>query len=209
MRQLKPFDLFNSQIQHVLMKLEDQDKKEREKNVSRTLRLRQIPRETGEFLHQFLLVHLQAFPSEFIGLEIGTSGGYSTIWQGLALKTIGRGKLISLDIDPKKYEIAKKNIQDAQVDRFVEPYLADAKKYIRNCPYDKLQYVFLDAEKKDYVEYYELLKRYFVKGSVLIADNVISHEEELQEFLKKISTDSNVSSIIVSIGSGLAIIWWL
>ncbi len=193
------------------MKLEDQDKKEREKKIGRALRLRQIPRETGEFLHQFLLVHLQAFPSEFIGLEIGTSGGYSTIWQGLALKTMGRGKLISLDIDPRKYEIAEKNIQDAQVDRFVELYLTDAKKYIKNCPYDKLQYVFLDAEKEDYLDYYNLLKKRgcLVKGSVLIADNVISHEEELKEFLKTISTDSNVSSIIVSIGSGLAIIWWL
>ena len=193
------------------MKLEDQDKKEREKKVGRIFRLRQIPRETGEFLHQFLLVHLQAFPSEFIGLEIGTSGGYSTIWQGLALKTMGRGKLISLDIDPIKYEIAEKNIQDAQVDRFVEPYLTDAKKYIRNCPYDKLQYVFLDAEKEDYLDYYNLLKKRgcLVKGSVLIADNVISHEEELKEFLNSISADSDVSSIIVSIGSGLAIIWWL
>ncbi|MHA1968569.1 MAG: O-methyltransferase [Candidatus Hodarchaeales archaeon] len=113
-----------------MIKLEEQDKKERENKVDRTLRLRQINHATGEFLHQFLLVHLQAFPSDFIGLEIGTSGGYSAIWQGLALKTIGRGKLISFDIDPKKYAIAQKNIQNAQVADYVDSYLGDAKKYM-------------------------------------------------------------------------------
>jgi predicted O-methyltransferase YrrM len=74
-----------------------------------------------------------------------------------------------------------------------------------------LQYVFLDAEKEDYLEYYKLLKKRgcLVRGSVLVADNVISHETEVVEFLNAISTDSNVSSIVVSIGSGLAINWWL
>ena len=124
---------------------------------------------------------------------------------------MGRGKLISIDIDPKKHVFAKKNIKKALIEDFVEVNYGDAKKYIKNCPYDKLQYVFLDAEKEDYVEYYNLLKKRgcLTRGSVLIADNVISHKEELKDFINLISKDTDVSSIIVSIGSGLAIIWWL
>ncbi|MFX0084686.1 MAG: O-methyltransferase [Candidatus Hodarchaeota archaeon] len=208
---LQPFKLLNSTVQAVLNELEEQDRKERDDEVDRSVRLRQIPRETGEFLYQFLSVYIKAFSSDFIGLEIGTSGGYSAIWHGLALKTIGRGRLISIDIDHKKHVFAKKNIQKALVEDYVETILGDARKYIENCPYDKFQYVFLDAEKEDYVEYYNLLKKRgcLSKGSVLIADNVISHKEELKDFIHLISEDSDVSSIIVSIGSGLAIIWWL
>jgi predicted O-methyltransferase YrrM len=211
MNTLQPFELLNHTVQAVLTELEEQDQKERQDGVDSSVRLRQIPRETGEFLYQFLLVYIKAFSSDFIGLEIGTSGGYSAIWHGLALKTMHRGKLISIDIDPKKHVFAKENIKKALVEDYVELNLGDAKKYVNNCPYDKFQYVFLDAEKEDYVEYYKLLKKRgcLAKGSVLIADNVISHEEELNDFIDLISQDSDVSSIIVSVGSGLAIIWWL
>ncbi len=208
---MQPFEFLNSEIKEVLMNLEAQDQKERAAELDVLSRLRQIPRETGEFLFQFLLVHAHTISSEFIGLEIGTSGGYSTIWQGLALKKIRRGKLISLDNDPKKYDFAKENIKNALIDDYVDLILEDAKNYINNWPHKDLHYIFLDAEKEDYSIYYNLLKEngYLTSGVVLIADNTISHKEYLEDFLTNISGDSDVSSIVVPIGSGLTILRWI
>jgi predicted O-methyltransferase YrrM len=88
---LQPFDLLPSTVQKILIRLEEKDRKEREAGLDRLERLRQILRETGEYLLQFLITFSRQFPN-FLGLEIGTSGGYSTIWQGMALVKNGHGR---------------------------------------------------------------------------------------------------------------------
>ncbi|MHA2225389.1 MAG: O-methyltransferase [Candidatus Hodarchaeales archaeon] len=189
------------------MKLEIQDQNERKVNMDRMERLRQIPRETGEFLFQFLIVFTTQFP-DFIGLEIGTSGGYSTLWQGMALVTNGNGRLISLDHDPKKYLLASKNIQSTEAGRYVQLIQGDAKDYLHKSQ-EKFFYVFMDCEKEDYSYFFNFLVDRIPRGGVLIADNVISHAYDLDDFIKTISNDSRVSSIILPIGSGLAFLRWL
>ena len=193
-------------MQEILIKLEEKDKKERKAGIDRLLRLRQIPRETGEFLFQFLLTYSQI--PDFLGLEIGTSGGYSTIWQGRALVKSGQGKLISLDHDPKKYQLASQNITSTGVSQFVELIHEDAKDYLKKTR-NQFNYVFMDCEKEDYLYFFEFLVNRLTRGSVLIADNVISHVDNMQEFIELINSDSRVSSIILPIGSGLALVYWL
>jgi len=193
-------------VQEILIKLEEKDKKERKAGIDRLLRLRQIPRETGEFLFQFLLTYSQI--PDFLGLEIGTSGGYSTIWQGRALVKSGQGKLISLDHDPKKYQLASQNITSTGVSQFVELIHEDAKDYLKKTR-NQFNYVFMDCEKEDYLYFFEFLVNRLTRGSVLIADNVISHVDNMQEFIELINSDSRVSSIILPIGSGLALVYWL
>lgn len=193
-------------MQEILIKLEEKDKKERKAGIDRLQRLRQIPRETGEFLFQFLLTYSQI--PDFLGLEIGTSGGYSTIWQGRALVKSGQGKLISLDHDPKKYQLASQNITSTGVSQFVELIHEDAKDYLKKTR-NQFNYVFMDCEKEDYLYFFEFLVNRLTRGSVLIADNVISHVDNMQEFIELINSDSRVSSIILPIGSGLALVYWL
>jgi len=163
---LKPFDLIPIEFQKILKTLEEQDQRERNENLKRSLRLRQIPRVTGEFLIQFLLIHAPSFSEEFVGIEIGTSGGYSTLWQGLALHNLGYGQLVSLDNDPR------------------------------------------NAEKEDYCDYYNKLVTggLLVSGGVLVADNVISHAEDLEQFIRIMHKDTRVTSITIPVGKGLAVI---
>jgi predicted O-methyltransferase YrrM len=184
-----------------------QDKTERASNLDQSIRLRQVPRETGEFFYMFLTIHAPKFGSHFLGLEIGSSGGYSAIWQGLALQKIGHGRLISLDIDPHKIQVAQENINEAGTAERIQLEVADAKDYLRNSPFDKFQYVFMDCEKEDYLFYYDLLvEKWLQRDSIVIADNVISHAEELAGFLNRVESDGRVAGVIMPIGKGLSLI---
>jgi len=205
---LQPFDLIPSSIQKVLIKLEERDREEREVDLGRFQRLRQIPRETGEFLFQFLITFIPQF-SDFVGLEVGTSGGYSTLWQGMALVLSHQGRLISLDHDPKKYLLASENITSTEVGKYVTLIHEDAKNYLKRKSQDRFSYIFMDCEKEDYAYFFNFLVARLTRGSVLIADNVISHADDMPDFIEQIKSNSRVSSIILPIGSGLAFIRWL
>jgi predicted O-methyltransferase YrrM len=204
---VKPFDFLSPTLQKLLFELEGQDRKEREERVERKLRLRQIPRETGEFLYLFLVAHARGYP-HFIGVEIGTSGGYSTLWQGAALQNLGFGHLISLDNDPRKHKMALETIKKSSVETFVELILNDAKKFLASYSAEEINYLFLDAEKEDYLDFLELFleREIFSPGSVLIADNLISHEQELSVFIKAIKESQKVSFTILPVGKGLALV---
>lgn len=204
---MRPFDLLPSSTQKVLAGLEKQDKAERSSNLDQSVRLRQVPRETGEFLFMFLTIYVPKFAPHFLGLEIGSSGGYSAIWQGQALQKIGHGKLISLDIDPYKNRLAQENINEADIAEHIQLEVADAKDYLRGSPSDKFQYVFMDCEKEDYLLFYDLLvKKWLQRDSIVIADNVISHAEELADFLNRVKSDNRATGVIVPIGKGLSLI---
>jgi caffeoyl-CoA O-methyltransferase len=206
---MQPFDILPFSVQKILLKLEERDRKERKAGLDRLKRLRQIPRETGEFLYQFLSIFSLKRPN-FLGLEIGTSGGYSTLWQGMALVMNGYGRLISLDHDPIKYQLASKNVALTEVSQFVDLIHGDAKDYLKSLKsQDYFNYIFMDCEKEDYFYFFDFLVNRLVPGTVLIADNVISHANYMEEFIKQIKDNSKVSSVILPVGRGLALIRWI
>lgn len=107
-------------------------------------------------------------------LEIGTLGGYSTIWLGRALPADGR--LVSLEYSAKHAEVATRNIARAGLDKIVEvrvgpaleslPKLADE----NPAPFDL---VFIDADKANNAHYVEWALRLTRAGSLIIVDNVV------------------------------------
>ncbi|MER5914190.1 O-methyltransferase [Streptomyces sp. NPDC001982] len=107
-------------------------------------------------------------------LEIGTLGGYSTIWLGRALPTDGR--LISLEYSARHAEIATRNIARAGLDKVVEvrvgpaleslPKLADE----NPAPFDL---VFIDADKANNPHYVEWALKLTHTGSLIVVDNVV------------------------------------
>ncbi|MFJ3230061.1 O-methyltransferase [Streptomyces sp. NPDC086787] len=107
-------------------------------------------------------------------LEIGTLGGYSTIWLGRALPSDGR--LISLEYDPKHAEVAVRNIARAGLEKVVEvrvgaaleslPQLADE----NPAPFDL---VFIDADKVNNPDYVEWALKLTRTGSLIVLDNVV------------------------------------
>ena len=107
-------------------------------------------------------------------LELGTLGGYSTIWMARALP--GEGKLISLELDPKHAAVAQKNIIDAGVADKVEIRIGKGLDLLKRMIEEKEQpfdMIFIDADKPPYAEYFRLALKLSGPGTLIIADNVI------------------------------------
>jgi Predicted O-methyltransferase len=179
----------------VLARLESRDAGERERGVARSERLRQISPEVGRLLHTLVLA-----TKPRVIVEIGTSGGYSTIWLATAARVMN-GHVTTLEIDPVKAGLAAENLRDAGLAGAVNLRLGDAFAYLRDLN-TRVDFVFLDAEKEDYLGFYELIVPLMNPAAVLVADNLISHELDLAEFRDRALSDERVSAVIVPIGRG-------
>ncbi|MCT9004011.1 O-methyltransferase [Streptomyces sp. NPDC054766] len=107
-------------------------------------------------------------------LEIGTLGGYSTIWLGRALPA--DGQLITLEYDPRHAEVARANLARAGLDRIAEvrvgPALESLPKLADENP-EPFDFVFIDADKVNNPHYIEWAARLTRPGSVIVLDNVV------------------------------------
>jgi predicted O-methyltransferase YrrM len=121
-------------------------------------------------------------------LEIGTLGGYSTIWLARGLRP--GGKLITLEVDPKHADVARSNIARAGFDGMVEVRLGKALDTLPMLegPFDL---VFLDADKVSYPEYLQWAVRLTHPGSVIVADNVVRKGAVIEAN----SSDANVQGV--------------
>ncbi len=107
-------------------------------------------------------------------LEIGTLGGYSTIWLARALPPGGR--LVTLEADPKHAEVARANLARAGLADVVELQLGRALDLLARLAADRrgpFDLIFIDADKVSYAEYLEWALRLSRRGSLIIADNVV------------------------------------
>ena len=187
--------MISPQAHALLSKLEQQDSVEREQNVAREHRLRQITPDVGRFLHVLVLV---AKPHSV--LEIGSSGGYSTIWLAAAARHVG-ASVVTLEIDPAKVRRATAHLEEAGVGDSVTILQGDALDYLRDRR-EPVDFVFLDAEKEDYLSYLELIVPLLAPGGVLVADNLLSHADELAGFRERALSHPSLSAVIVPIGRG-------
>lgn len=107
-------------------------------------------------------------------LEVGSLGGYSSIWLGRALPTVGR--LLTLEVNPRHAEVARANLAAAGLDADAEVRLGDAAESLRalaaegTTPFDL---IFLDANKDAYDTYLQLALPLTHPGTLLVADNVV------------------------------------
>ena len=174
--------------------LESLDSKDRVDGTPRMERLRQIPPETGKFL-----AILAASVPEGQFLEIGTSGGYSTMW--IALACIERGiKIKTFEILEEKIKLAKETFQVSKMANHVELVEGDARDFLKE--EKNISFCFLDAEKEVYDECYDLIIPNMVKGGLLVADNAINHYKTLKPMIEKALSDERVDTLIVPIGKG-------
>jgi predicted O-methyltransferase YrrM len=108
-------------------------------------------------------------------LEIGTLGGYSTIWLARALPVGGR--LVTLEAVPAHAEVARTNLAQAGLGEVVEVRVGLAADTLRELvaePADPFDFVFIDADKEGYPAYLDWTLRLSHPGTVIVADNVIS-----------------------------------
>jgi predicted O-methyltransferase YrrM len=177
--------------------LEAIDARDRQDGTPKAQRLRQIPPETGRFL-----ALLAASAPAGAVLEIGTSGGYSSLW--LILACISRGdRLTTFEAAENKVQLAQETFAEAQVAPHVDLILGDARS--RLAQFEEIAFCFLDAEKDIYPDCYDLVVPRLAPGGFFIADNVISHRAELEIFIEQALADERLDALVVPVGKGLLV----
>lgn len=134
------------------------------------------------------------------GLEIGTSNGYSSIWIASGMRSTG-GHLLTLEINEARAELARENFQAAGVEPYVALERVDALEGIPKLqgPFD---FVFIDAEKSDYVRYLRMVLPLVPTGGVIVAHNVKDMAEQLREFIRMVKTDPALNTSFADPGPG-------
>ncbi len=177
--------------------LEAQDTLDREDGTPHLERLRQIPPTTGKFL-----ALLCASAPKGSVLEVGTSGGYSSLWLSLACRERG-DHLTTFENLEEKVALANHTFEAAQVADQIQLIHGDARQVIAG--YENVAFCFLDAEKDVYMDVYEKVIPNLIPGGIIVADNVISHTEDLANFVAHAENDSRVDALVVPIGKGLLV----
>ena len=188
--------MLDEKVRAVLARLEEEDGREREEGVARELRARQVAPTTGRFL--FALVAPQ-WDCEV--LEIGGSRGYSSIWLGAGVRNLG-GRVLSLESDPAKVEAWRRNVADAGLEDTVELMAGDAFEMLPQID-DVFDVVFIDAEKDDYEQLFQLARDKVEPGALVVADNVLSHVETLGAYSEARQADPTLESVTVPLDRGL------
>ena len=177
--------------------LEDQDALDREDGTPRAQRLRQIPPVTGKFL-----ALLCASAPKGGVLEVGTSAGYSSLWLSLACKLRGN-HLTTFEVLEEKVARANETFESAQVSNQIQLIHGDARDVIEG--YREVAFCFLDAERDIYFDIYEKLLPNLTPGGILAVDNVISHADELSDFIAQAENDPRVDALVVPVGKGVLV----
>lgn len=143
-------------------------------------------------------------------LEVGTLGGYSTIWLARALPKDGR--LVTLELDPKHAAVAQKNIDHAGLGAIVDIRIGkalDLMPEIRQEGLAPFDMIFIDADKPPYAEYFQWALQLSRPGTLIVADNVIREGKVLdpntndpmvagaQRFNKTLAASAAVSATII------------
>jgi predicted O-methyltransferase YrrM len=165
------------------------------RETERPRRMLNITPDTGRFL--WLLI--RAARATRI-LEVGTSNAYSTIWLADAARATG-GRVITLERDPNKVRLAQENLERAGVLPWVEIREGAAADMLAALP-GPFDLVFLDADRSSYRTYLELAVPKLVPGGLLVADNVVSHRAELEDFLGRVKAHPQLLSVTVPVGKG-------
>ncbi|UCD77289.1 MAG: class I SAM-dependent methyltransferase [Desulfobacterales bacterium] len=127
-------------------------------------------------------------------VEIGTSTGHSAIWMAWALSKTG-GKLVTIEIDEGRYKQALANFKKAGLSDYIDARLANAHQLVKELkgPFD---FVFSDADKDWYKNYFVALAPKLEVGGCFTAHNVASHWGGIREFLDYVESLPNFETTI-------------
>lgn len=157
-----------------------------------------VPRTTGILLNMFV----KMMNAESV-LEIGTSNGYSGLWLAKALKETG-GRLTTIEYYDKRQSIAVENFKKCGVMDVVRPLQGSACDILESFDEsEKFDFVFIDANKREYVKYFELVKPHLTPKAMIVADNITSHAEKVQTFIDAVDRDEEFQYTIVDVPGGI------
>jgi len=148
-----------------------------------------VPYEDGQVLHDLIVnKHFTR------ALEIGTSTGHSGTWIAWAMSKTG-GKLTTIEIDEARHRTAVQNFRDAGIDGFVDARLGNAHDLVRELP-GPWDFVFSDADKDWYTQYFKDVDGKLVAGGCFTAHNVLDPFAGIAAFLEYVRARPNYQTAI-------------
>jgi len=158
-----------------------------------------VSEEDGRFLRLMI-----ASSGSRRALEIGGASGYSAIWMGLALRETG-GTLVTVEYDRVRAKELAANIRRAGLSDVVQVVAGDAFVQIPKLP-GTFDFVFLDAWKRDYKRFFDLVYPRLDKGGLFVAHNVVNKRDEMGDFLDAVQKHPSLWTTIVSpSGEGMSV----
>lgn len=159
-----------------------------------------ITHDTGTFL----ALLIKATRSRNV-LEIGTSNGYSTLW--LADAVGDGGTVTTIERAPDKVAMAERNFQRAPGLRPRIRQIADeAGPFLASCGAGAYDFLFLDSDRGQYVEWWPALRRTVADGGLIVVDNAVSHAHQLEDFTQLVAASDGCLSSLSPIGKGELVI---
>ena len=156
-----------------------------------------VSHQTGNFIN--MLIKLTGIKNV---LEIGTSNGYSGLWIADALKTTN-GHLTTIEFWEKRQCLAKEYFEYCGLSDVVTFKTGQAYDIITNEINEKFDLVFIDANKQEYIKFFEAVHPLLKKGGVILADNIISHAKKVQPFVDAVSSHNEYQTQILDLPDGL------
>jgi predicted O-methyltransferase YrrM len=150
-----------------------------------------VSEEDGRFLRV-----LAASSGAKRALEIGGASGYSAIWIGLALRETG-GRLVTIEYDAARAQELTANVRRAGLADVIQVVAGDAFIEIPRIT-GTFDFVFLDAWKKDYKRFLDLVYPRLDKGGLFVAHNVVNKRSEMEDFLDAVHDHPSLWTTIVS-----------
>ena len=147
-------------------------------------------------------------------LEIGMFTGYSTIC--LANELAEKGELHTIEINEEIIDFASKFIKESKLEKKIHIHTGDAKNIISKMK-KKFDLIFIDADKANYINYFDISLELLKKGGIILADNVFWHGDVynknkddkqtniIREFNLHVKNDKRVEKFILPLGDGLTI----
>ncbi|WP_114750582.1 O-methyltransferase [Pleomorphovibrio marinus] len=135
-----------------------------------------VPYEDGKTLHDLIV------DNEYkSAVEIGTSTGHSTVWLAWALSKTG-GKLVTIELDEGRQKQARENIEKLGLSEYVDFRLGNAHQIVKDLegPFD---FVFSDADKDWYIQYFKDLHPKLKSGGTFTAHNVLQNISGIREYV--------------------------
>lgn len=176
--------------QKILDVLDDLDRNQRRGNMN-------VPVTDGRLLR--LLA--ESIDAQHI-VEIGTSNGYSGIWQALALKATG-GRLTTFEIDPDRAALARENFKRAGVDDIITLIEGDAHEKVGEID-GPVDMVFIDADKEGYLDYLNKLRPKLRPGGLIVAHNITPGMAD-PDYVEAITTNPDLETVFYSQGGGVSV----
>jgi len=136
-------------------------------------------------------------------VEVGTSNGYSGIWLAKALQNTG-GHLTTIEYYEKRIILAQENFQKCGVEDIITIKQGSACEVLETIDFE-IDFAFIDANKGEYIKYFDIINPKLKKGGLIAADNITSHPQKVTPFVEKIKNDPNYQVEILDLPAGMLI----